>query len=71
VVIRTETRDLDAEEIRREFPNDQLSPGAYAGIEVRDTGSGMDEATRNKIFDPFFTTKFQAGVWGWRRSPAS
>jgi PAS domain S-box-containing protein len=59
VVIRTETRNLDAEEIRREFPNDQLSPGSYAGIEVRDTGSGMDEATRNKIFDPFFTTKFQ------------
>jgi CheY-like chemotaxis protein len=59
VAIRTETRDLDAEEIRREFPNDQLTPGSYAGIEVRDTGSGMDEATRNKIFDPFFTTKFQ------------
>jgi len=59
VVIRTETRHLDAEEIRREFPNDQLSPGSYAGIEVRDTGSGMDEVTKNKIFDPFFTTKFQ------------
>jgi two-component system CheB/CheR fusion protein len=59
VVIRTETRNLDAEEIRREFPNDQLTPGSYAGMEVRDTGSGMDEATRNKIFDPFFTTKFQ------------
>ena len=59
VVIRTETRNLDAEEIRREFPNDQLSPGSYAGIEVRDPGSGMDEATKNRIFDPFFTTKFQ------------
>jgi two-component system CheB/CheR fusion protein len=59
VAIRTENRDLDAEELRREFPNDQLSPGSYVAMEVRDTGSGMDEATRSKIFDPFFTTKFQ------------
>ncbi|HEV8396538.1 MAG TPA: ATP-binding protein [Vicinamibacterales bacterium] len=43
VTVQTETRDL--------------SEGHYVRLTVRDTGCGMDEATRERIFEPFFTTK--------------
>jgi signal transduction histidine kinase len=34
-----------------------LVEGRWAFIEVRDTGSGIDPAIRDRIFDQFFTTK--------------
>ncbi len=34
-----------------------VKPGAYATLTVKDTGTGMDEATRARVFEPFFSTK--------------
>jgi two-component system NtrC family sensor kinase len=33
------------------------SAQTWMAIDVRDTGAGMDNATRERIFEPFFTTK--------------
>ena len=43
VTVETETQDVPG--------------GHYVRLIVRDTGCGMDEATRDRIFEPFFTTK--------------
>jgi PAS domain S-box-containing protein len=36
---------------------ENLQPGSYVQLTVRDTGHGMDAATLERIFDPYFTTK--------------
>ncbi len=52
--ISTENFEVTAES---EAISVQVPPGGYVRMIVRDTGTGMDEATQSRIFEPFFTTK--------------
>lgn len=51
-----ETADVYVAEDSRHRP-ENLPPGNYICILVRDTGAGMDAETRRRAFEPFFTTK--------------
>jgi len=54
VSLDTGTAELDNDFIKK---HGYGKPGMYAVVTVRDTGTGMDAATKEKIFDPFFSTK--------------
>lgn len=54
VTIATGSRVID-ESTQRSNPGIEI--GTYATLAVRDSGTGMDEATQAQIFEPFFTTK--------------
>ncbi len=57
VTVATGTSTIRGSE-RFDLGPDEVQPGEYSWIEVRDTGCGMDAAVRDKIFEPFFSTKF-------------
>ncbi len=54
LIIETGLAEMDDEYVKAHGYGE---PGKYALISVTDTGTGMDEETKQKIFEPFFTTK--------------
>ncbi|RJQ14700.1 MAG: HAMP domain-containing protein [Nitrospiraceae bacterium] len=54
------TRKIRSHELRVES-NERPAAADYAEISITDTGTGMDQDTKDKMFDPFFTTK-KAGL---------
>ena len=56
LTIATGELELDSSAARE---HSEAAPGRYVMLQVSDTGTGMDQATRTRLFEPFFTTKEQ------------
>ena len=59
LVVETANVDLDDSFVQA---HPGASEGAHVRIAIRDSGTGMDEATQSRLFEPFFTAK--RGVQG-------
>lgn len=57
ISIATRRLTVGPEGLADQQVGERLAPGDYVCIEVRDTGLGMDDETRNRLFEPFFSTK--------------
>lgn len=54
VTLTTENREIKKQKNRQA---DDLAPGNYVVISVKDNGTGIDKETQKHLFEPFFTTK--------------
>ena len=49
---------LNADDVGKLLPDEELAPGTYVRIDIKDNGSGMPPEIASRAFDPFFSTKF-------------
>jgi signal transduction histidine kinase/ActR/RegA family two-component response regulator len=54
-ILSIKTNSISGGDLRRRF--EEAIEAEYVSIQVADTGSGIDEKTKDHIFEPFFTTK--------------
>ncbi len=54
LTLETAKVEISEEYARR---HKEFKPGRFIKFSVKDTGTGMDEATKARMFEPFFTTK--------------
>ncbi len=59
IAVTTGAVTLEREELADLYLSEELEPGRYVYLDVRDTGIGMKQETLSRLFDPFFSTKFQ------------
>jgi len=58
--ITIETKNIKLDEVDAQQLD--LQPGDYVLLSITDTGSGMDDVTKEKIFEPFYSTKGEKGT---------
>lgn len=56
-ILSIETATVEITRRQMDEQRDVIRPGRYAVISISDTGTGMDEETKEHIFEPFYTTK--------------
>lgn len=57
ITVTTQSQKAPAPMCLDQTTDQEIQPGDYVVMSIKDTGIGMDQATLDRIFDPFFSTK--------------